>query len=463
MATRTCLWNRRATLSVALCLIAGAVAALTGWTAPLTLPDAIAAGLASHPDIARASHDLRKAELELRAAQARVTLPSVQLELRPFTLGQGSPFPGTTQGSLSFGLGLTTGTNLSLVLNPSYVWDVGDINLNWSFSVSQRFDPVRPTASEARSIMDAYTQLARSAAASAETRADVVLGIVESYTSILASEAALAERQRTLERAERTLAAVQEDMAEGQAGELQRLDAEIAVRDAQIALRRRATSHTAALEQFTRSIGLAGASELTGLGNVAPALFDETEVLLAHEISNDSLARSTTVHSAKDAVSAAEDRLRSMALSAWPIPSVSLTWSDGTWRIGFSLSSALFSPDRAMQREIAKAELERAQDRLSAAWDEAERFILQARAHLEEAHEAVLLMELESEKLTLERAAAEIRLEAGLIGPTDWDTFLRKEERFASDYEQSLLRLLQAYLRYQRALGNELDWEEMVQ
>ncbi len=443
-------------------LVVGTTAPVGGWATTLTLADAVARGLASHPDIVKASHDVRKAELELAAALARVTLPSAQLELRPFTLAQGADFPGTTQGSLVLGVGLATGTNLSLELNPSYTWSVGDLSLSWRLSVSQRYDPTRPTPSAARSITDAEAQVATAQTAQVEAREDAVLSIIQSYASMLASATSLAEAHRSLVRAESTLVTVKADMADGQASKLQRLDAEIALRDAEIAVRKRATSHASAIEQFSRTVCLEGPIELERSGNVSPELLLHVESLLARDIPELALARSSAVRNATEAVATAEDRIRSLQVGGWPVPLVSVTWSEGGWRVALSMSVSLFAPDRAAQRDLAQAELELAHDRLASAWGDAERTILQARGNLEQASEAVAVMKMEREKLALERAATEIRLEAGLLGPSDWESFLGREERFESDHEQLLLSLLQAYFRYQQALGVALDPEGMM-
>ncbi len=427
-----------------------------------TLSDTLESALAAHPDVAQARYDLRKAELELAAARAKVSLPSVQLGLSPFTLAQGADFPGTTQGSVGLSLGLTTGTSLSFELNPTYRWATEELSFSWRLSLSQRYDPARPTPSEARALSEAEAKLTAAQQDLDQAREGVVLAVLQSYASLLSSQSALADNTRNLARAQDTLAAVEAEVEAGQTGELQRLEAEIALRDAEIAARKRAVSHATALEDLARTIGVALPIELAPSGNIGPELLERTDELLAWEVPPEVLARSRGVQSARDAVKAATERLRALQVAAWPVPSVGLSWTDTGWRVSLNLSVSLFMPDRGAQRQVAQAELDLAQDRLTSAWREAERSLAQARSTLEDAREALIIHEMQREKLALERRAAEIRRDAGLVGPADWEAFLLREERFEHEYEQRLFSLLQAYLRYRRALGLELNWEGMV-
>jgi len=428
----------------------------------VTLRDTLELALAAHPDVAQAHHDLRKAELELAAARAKVSLPSVQLGLSPFTLAQGADFPGTTQGSVGLSLGLTTGTSLSFELSPTYRWATEELSFSWRLSLSQRYDPARPTPSEARALTEAEAKVAAAQQDLEQARESVVLAVLQSYASLLSSQLALDDSTRSLARAQDRLAAVEAEVEAGQAGELQRLEAEIALREAEIAARKRAASHATALEELARTIGLALPLELVPRENIAPELLERVDELLTWEVPAEVLARSRSVQSASDAVRAAEERLRTLQVAAWPVPSVGLSWTDTGWRVSLNLSVSLFAPDRDVQRQIAQAELDLVQDRLTSAWREAERSLAQTRSTLEDAREALIIQEMEREKLALERRAAEIRREAGLVGPADWEAFLLREERFEFEYEQRLFSLLQAYLRYRRALGLELDWEGMV-
>gem|GEM_PF-6290426 len=448
---------------VALLVLGLVCPALASHDAPVaTLGDTLELSLVAHPDVAQAVFDLRKAELELAAARAKVSLPTVQLGLSPFTLAQGADFPGTTQGSVGLSLGLTTGTNLSFELSPSYRWATEELSYSWRLSLSQRYDPARPTPSEARAVSEAEAKMATAQQDLEQAREGVVLAVLHSYANLLSSQSALADSTRSLSRAQERLAAVEAEVEAGEAGELQRLEAEIALREAEIAAHKRAVSHAAALEDLARTIGLALPSELAPRGNIAPELLEHTDELLAWDIPAEALARSRGVQSARDAAKTAEERLRALQVAAWPVPSLGLSWTDTGWRVSLNLSVSLFTPDRGVQRQIAQAELDLAQDRLASAWREAERSLAQARSSLEEAREALIIQEMEREKLALERRAAEIRREAGLVGPADWEAFLLREERFEFEFEQHLFSLLQAYLRYQRALGLELNWEGMV-
>lgn len=455
-------WALGFAMVVLLGLRLGMPALASQGTHVLTLRDALEIALSAHPDVVQAAYDLRKAELDLVGVRAQVTLPSIQVDLRPFTLAEGESFPGTTQGSIGFSLGLTTGTSLGLELSPRYNWAAEEFSFSWKVSLSQRYDPARPIPSEARALTDAEAKVASGRLALAQARENVLLSLVQSYGNLLSSEVTVADAQRSLARARDALAAVGADVAAGQAGQLQLLEAEIALRDAEITVRKRGAAHTSAFEEFARSVGLNGPVELQRTGNISEELLQRVDELLARAIPREALAMASAVRAANDAVTTAEEKLWAVQAAGWPVPSASLTWSEGGWRVGFSLSLSLFAPDRRAQKDIAQAELELARDRLASAWQEAERSILQAKSALEEAREAVAIMGLEREKLILERAAAELRQGAGLIGPADWEAFVLREERFETDYEQRLFSLLQAYLRYQRALGLELDWEGMI-
>lgn len=444
---------------VFVCLLAAwGVGLAAPQTSSLTLREAIELALVAHPDVQEAELGLESARLELRAARAKASLPSINFQLSPLSLSSQTGFPGIAKGTLALGLSLPTGTDLSLDLSPSLDWSNRTLSLSWGVSLAHRYDPAQPEPE----VRMREEKVEAAEAALAQARDAVVLEVVGEFAGVLSAQRAVAQAEGTLLRAQDHLEKVEADLAAGLAGELDRLDAELNLREAEVALRKRQSELAGAREDFQGMLGLEGYYELVPPELALGELCSRAEGLLAQGVPEEAISKSAAVRAAEENLRAAEENLRAAQAIGKPAPAVSFRWGNEGWQFGISLGFSLFSPGRAEGIELAQAELSLAQANLQAAQAEARRAIDRAAATLREDRENLEILELEREKLALEDRVTEMKLEADVIGWAEWEEFLVRKEGFQGEWEQAAFEFALAYLGYRDALGLPLSWEEIV-
>lgn len=424
----------------------------------LPLGEAVALALSRHPDVRQAELQLRLAELQLEAARAKISLPSLSFTLTP--PGLTPTGLSTAQGKLGASLSLPWGTSsqLSAGLGVGWEGEAWDIS-GWSVSGSLTLDLADPTA--AASELEALEEAVQEAReALEETRNAKVLEVISAYMELLSLKAQLDQAQAAQEEAQKELEEMQESVAAGLAGELDLLQARLAVLDAQITLEERAASFDAQKARFIQSLGVEEDVELVPLDLPAEELKAAAEELLSKdELLIAAVDLASGVRTASKQVEEAQQALKKARSAGLPTFTVEAGWSEGGVRLGWEIAFDLFSPDRGKTVEIAQERLALAQVNLEAARQNAAQSIHDRRTALQAALRELERLPLEEEKWALEEQVMRAKHEAGTISDEDWQDFLEEMDAFRLEAEERVADLLVAYLNYRNVLGLSLDWE----
>lgn len=424
----------------------------------LPLSEAITIALSQHPDVRQAELQLSLAELQLEAARAKGSLPSLSFTLTPPGLTPGGL--STAQGTLGASLSLPWGTSSQLSAGLGVGWDGGTWGISgWSVSGSFTLDLTDPTAaaSELEDLEEAVQEARESLE---ETKNAKVLEVISAYIDLLSLKAQVDQAQTAQEKAQKELEEVQESVAAGLAGDLDLLEARLAVLEAQIALEERVASFAAKKAQFLQDLGLKEDIELVPLDLPAEELKEAAEELLSkEELLVAAVDRASGVKAALNQVEEAQEALRKTHAAGLPTFTVQAGLTGDGFNLGWQIAFDLFSPDRGTDVEIAQKQLELAEIKLEAARKSATQNIQNLQESLKAALRDLDRLPLEEEKLALKEQVMRAKHEAGAISDEDWQDFLEEKEAFLLEAGQRLGDLLIAYLTYRDALGLSLDWE----
>lgn len=430
----------------------------------LGLREAIDLVLRHDAGLRQAELQLERARLELEAAIASVSLPSLTFTLTPPTLstdGWGGDLKGTVGATLS--LPLLTSSTISASLDVGLDENSSPQLTGWRAVFSQRVDPtsLHPTSDR----LDARRRAVDEAQISLTAKRNaLVLETVSTYTNLLAARDQAARVEAALLRAEERLRGIEDLIQRGLRGESDRVDAQLAVLDARIRLDQARSDYEKNLAAFLQGLGLEEISDLSSHELPASTVRTAAEDLLSRqELVDAAVASSSSVRSAERAVAEAEAALRTVRNEAVPALSVDLGLDESGWTVGCRLSFDLFSPDRGARARIAEVDLELARIRLRSAIDSERETVLRLAASLDTALSDLNRLPLEEERWTIREAAQRRKWEAGAVSDGDWEAFLEEQDAFRSDARQRVATLFISYLRYRDVLGLDLEWEGWLQ
>lgn len=446
------------------CLCAGILLALS-WISSattLTVNEAIELALSHHPNIQEAELKVQLAELELRAALATASFPSLDLQVKPPSLSHDG-FSGEVKGEFGAGFSLPWGTSSQVVGGLEWAWDssTGTWTLpGWRISFVQKVDFAHlDTASDQADRQRDALEDAREALE--KTRTAVVQETIRGYSQLLSDGERLANAEARFFEANQNLATVKELAESGLRGEQSLLEARLQVLDAQIELDELRSFHEEQLSRFSLEwFGAEQAVVLVPIRLNREALMKATTDLLADEDAiSTAIELSAEVEAAKQGVQGAEQALQATQRAALPSLSISAGVTEKGWTVSCNLHLDLFSPDRRLQIEIAKVELTLAQERLSAARIQRESRLRDQFRALDSALCSLNRLPLEEEKWALELEVNQTRFEAGSISAADWQGLLEEQDAFLLKAEGRVTSLLLALLEFRDALGLNLKWE----
>ena len=432
----------------------------------LPLYEAVSLAVEHHTDVRQAELSLLLAELELEAAWARSSVPSIGLQVNPPELSMGG-FAEDIEGTIGVGVALPWGTQTNLSADLQLGWNraTGEwSNPGWGIAYSQRLDLAQLDAGSEELI--AKKQAVTDAEAALEqARNTIVLDTIEAYSDLLSTKALLTQAQADLRQAEADLTQVEEQVEAGIKGEASLLEAELAVLDAQITLEQAEATYTTDKNTFGRvTLGskedfepIAFALPLGDLSEVA------VEMVIGAEIPEAAITDAPEVQAAQQRVADAKDALRAAHVEALPELSIQAGIDEAGWKVSWGISFDLFEPDRFLEIDIAGANLDLAKAQLEDTQERVRNKILSQQVALGQSLEDLKRLPLEEEKWTLEEQVMQARREAGAISEQDWEEFLEGKQTFDLTKDERVTSLLLAYLAYRDGIGLELEWEEWLQ
>ena len=432
----------------------------------LPLYEAVSLALEYHPDVKQGELSLLLAELELEAAWARSTVPSIGLQVNPPDLST-EGFSEDIEGTFGVGVSLPWGTQTNLSADLRLGWNrtTGEWgNHGWGIAYSQRLDLAQldagseELAAKQQAVTDAQSALERALNT-------IVLDTIEAYSDLLSAKALLVQVQSDLKQAEADLARMQEQVEAGIKGEASLLEAELAVLDAQITLEQVETTYATDKETFGRvTLGIREEFEPVAFALPLSLLTQAAaEMVIGEEIPQAAIVGAPEVQAAQQRVADARDALRAAHAEALPELSIQAGIDEAGWKVSWGVSFDLFEPDRFLEIDIAEANLDLAEVQLESAQERVRNSVLNRQTTLRKSLEDLERLPLEEEKWTLEEQVMQAKREAGAISEQVWEEFLEKKQTFDLTKDERITSLLLAYLAFRDGLGLELEWEEWLQ
>ncbi len=431
----------------------------------LSIDQAINQALKHSSDIKEAALSLEIAKLQLKAAQATSYVPSISLNLTPPSFSEDG-FTGGVKGTLGTQVSLPWGTssnlsaNVGLGLNPE---KAGLDLLSWGLSFSQQLD-LSESASASSDLEEKEAALADAQWAWKEAKENVIVTVVQQFANLLSDKMAQQQAQAALKTAQDQLSKVQTQADSGQASQSDLLEAQLSLFSAQIKLQQSEQTYATDKAAFQREM-LGSEQDYDPLPvdlPLAKLQSASSELLTQKVIPAEAIANASNVRSAQEAVETAKEALLSAQLDALPSLSLQANVDQDGWKIGFGVSFALFSPNRAINTTIAQTQLELAQERLSAAQESARNDILSQRSTLRTALQNVEQINLQGKKWSLEETINRSKLDAGLLSTADWDSFQADKDAFYQTVAETKLALVVAYLNYCNGIGVSVNWEDWL-
>ncbi len=431
----------------------------------LPLDEAIVLALEHHSDVRHAELELWIAELQLEAAWARSTVPSIGLQVNPPDLSAGG-LAEDIQGTFGVGVSLPWGTQTNLSADLRLGWNraTGEwSNSGWGIAYSQRLDLAQLDAGSEELI--AKQQAVTDARLALEqARNTIVLDTIEAYSGLLSTNALLNQAQADLRLAEADLTQVEEQVEAGIKGEASRLEAELAVLDAQITLEQAETAYVTDKETFGRvTLGIREEFEAVAFALPLSLLTQAAaEMVIGAEIPQAAIVGVSDVQAAQQGVANAKEALRASRADALPELSIQAGIDEVGWKVSWGISFDLFNPDRFLEIDIAAVNVDLAKAHLEDTQERVRNSILNQQTTLRKSLEDLDRLPLEEEKWMLEEQVMQAKREAGAISEQDWEEFLEGKQTFDLTKDERITSLLLAYLAYRDGLGLKLEWEEWL-
>jgi len=434
-------------------------------TAQRTVQETVALALEHHSAVRQAGLALELAELELKVAEAKGTIPSVDVRIALPSLSTGG-FSGEVAGHVTLELPLSWGTTSAVSAGADFSWSptTGEWGeALWTVSFSQSLDFAQPVAAS-KDLVAKRRAVDDARAALATARNAVVRQTVAAYGSLLQKQGTLGQSQSAVFQAEEALKQTQELVKAGLAAESSLVQARLTLLDAQIALSERQSSYAADKASFGRQVLgtdedyalVSFALPEDALKEAAAALLEQTERVAS------AVAEASDVKAAARSVEDAREAVQGARISALPNLSFKASASQQGWELGVNVAFSLFSPTRSLDVKIAETKLAMAEDRLAAAQETEKEGLLTQQTTVRSALASLDRLPTEREKWSLEETVTKAKWEAGSLSDGDWQTFLEEKRAFLADAEQRGVTLLVAYLAYRDGLGLELDVEEWL-
>jgi len=431
----------------------------------LPLCEAVSLALEHHPDVKQGELSLLLAELELEAAWARSTVPSIGLQVNPPDLSAGG-LAEDIQGTFGVGVSLPWGTQTNLSADLRLGWNraTGEwSNSGWGIAYSQRLDLAQLDAGSEELI--AKQQAVTDARLALEqARNTIVLDTIEAYSGLLSTNALLNQAQADLRLAEADLTQVEEQVEAGIKGEASRLEAELAVLDAQITLEQAETAYVTDKDTFGRiTLGIREEFEAVAFALPLSLLTQAAaEMVIGAEIPQAAIVGVSDVQAAQQGVANAKEALRASRADALPELSIQAGIDEVGWKVSWGISFDLFNPDRFLEIDIAAVNVDLAKAQLEDTQERVRNSILNQQTTLRKSLEDLDRLPLEEEKWMLEEQVMQAKREAGAISEQDWEEFLEGKQTFDLTKDERITSLLLAYLAYRDGLGLKLEWEEWL-
>ena len=432
----------------------------------LSLGEAIILALEQHCDVRQAELELQIAQLELEAAWARSTVPSIGLQVNPPDLSMGG-FAEDIEGAFGVGVSLPWGAQTSLSADVKLGWNriTGEWDSpGWGITYSQRLDLAQLDAGS-EELSAKQQAMADAEAALEQARNTVVRDTIEAYSDLLSTKAQLVQAQADLQQAEADLAQMEEQAEAGIKGESSLLEAKLAVLDAQITLEQVETAYATDKETFGRvTLGITEDYETVAfelpLSDITAAA---SALVVDNEIPEAAILDAREVQAAQGKVTDAKDTLRTARADALPELSIQAGIDEAGWKVSWGISFDLFNPDRFIEIDIAAANVDLAEAQLGNAQERVRNSILNQQTTLRRSLEDLERLPLEEEKWALEEQVMQDKREAGTVSEQDWEEFLEGKQTFNLAKDERVTSLLLAYLAYRDGLGLRLEWEEWFQ
>jgi len=437
----------------------------TSLATPLAVNEAIELALSNHPNIREEELKVQLAELQLRVALATIGIPSLDFQISAPTLSNDG-FSSKVSGQFAAGFSLPWGTSIQVAGGLQWAWDrmTGNWSVpGWGISFVQTVDFADPDT-PLDHINQKRDAVERAREKLAKARADVIIETISRYGQLLSNGQSVDNAEADLITAEENLATVEELVNNGIRGEQSLLEVRLQLLNAQIEVDELRSSHD---EQLTRfSVQWVGAEQLVAL---IPMRLDREGLIKAavdflsdESIISTAIDISAEVDAAKQGVEEAEQALQAAQRAALPSLSIAAGVTEKGWTVGCNLSLELFSPDRALQLEIAKVQLSLALQAVSAAMIQRENYLADQFHALDTSLSNSNRLPLEEEKLALEMDINQMRFEAGSISAVEWQAQLKAQNAFLITAEARVTSLLVALLEFRDALGLDLHWEEWL-
>ena len=433
---------------------------------PLSLPEAIRIGLDQDSALREAEIELEIARVELNAEFSTFLLPTVNMNLSSPSLTTGG-WSGVFTGSLWAGLSLPIGSSSQLSGKLNVGWDpvTGSWSTDgWNVSYSQRLS-VTQSSTATDSIDKRRKGVADAEAALAQARTNLVAEVSRSYARLLAATVSLEQAEVGWTEAKQTLERTQTDFDAGLVAETTLIKARIALLDGEITYEDCAADLAESQEQFFgETLRLPAAVDLEQPGFVLDSMVVVAEALLVdQDAAAAAVASFPAVTNAKDALASAEDTLHKSRLGIDPEIIIQAGLSEKGYSLGWSVALTLFAPTWSEAVDIARLQVELAEERLRSATFQAESSIRSSQKNLQGALTDIDRLPLEQERWALEEQVMRSKLEAGSISEEDWKDFGEQLDVFQVDVNERSVALFVALLECRNALGFPLEWEEWLE
>jgi len=437
-------------------------AAQSETTSGLSIGQAIDQALKHSSSIKEAKLQLEIAKLQLEAAQATSYIPTISFNLTPPSLSEDG-FSGGVKGTIGTQVSLPWGTNSNLSANVGLGLNLEKAGLDllsWQLSFSQQLDLSQAT-SASDDLDSKKTALVNAEWAWTQANENVVVAVTQQFGNLLSERIGQQQAQAAAKTAQDQLSKVQAQVDGGQASRSDLLTAQLGLLDAKIKLQQSEQKYVADKASFQREM-LGSDQDYDPLPIDLPLdklQSASSELLAQSSIPSDAVENASDVRSARQAVESAKEKLTSTKLDALPSLSLQANVGKDGWKIGFGVAFTLFAPNRAINTSIAQAQLDLAQERLSAARENVRNDILTQRSSLQAALQNVQQINLQESKWSLEETINQSKLDAGLLSNADWDSFQADKDAFYQTVAETKLALVIAYLKYCNGIGVDVNWE----
>lgn len=447
-----------------------------GFSASITLPEAIRMALANNKKILDAKTSLEIAQLNLQRAEKLLKTPQLNINLDPLQTRydvEKETSESSAQLMMAATIKFPRGTDISFNYQGTYDYEKEGYNDSYSLEMYQSLFEDYSLTPSAIELYNTHIAREKARLALEEMKKEVILNTVKSFFQLQEIRDSLDLIEKRIVLSQEKLTEIIRKKASGLAGELDVLKVKIELAENTRQFNELKDQLVLAKDQFYHSLGAKKNSPFIFSPVEEEKLSQKAEELLVRKITQGILLSQNEIRQAQWTVDEKQLQLKKKKEDLSPDWSLTIGYVSGElvlgkivpgqWQAKIGINYNLFDGGRAkLSVQMAEADLEKARRNLESLKKTIQFNLSSKRNALKEALSRLNLWKLKKDEIKLRARLSQEQFTRGILSSQEFREFQLQEIQLENNYQSALHNLLASYLSYRMSLNMKLDIDEVI-